>query len=69
MKWIFHAEQSDLRDAIIYHASRPGGTDVSETVDTLAPRYGRDTVIQAIRDLASQSAVILRDTHITLRAL
>ena len=62
------AEQSDLRDAIIYHASRPG-TDVSETVDTLAPRYGRDTVIQAIRDLASQSAVILRDTHITLRAL
>lgn len=63
------AEQSGLRDAIIYHASRPGGTDVSETVDTLAPRYGRDTVIQAIRDLASQSAVILRDTRITLRAL
>lgn len=63
------AEQSGLRDAIIYHASRPGGTDVSETVDTLAPRYGRDTVIQAIRDLASQSAVILRDTRITLRTL
>lgn len=63
------AEQSDLRDAIIYHASRPGGTDVSETIDTLAPRYGRDTVIQAIRDLASQSAVTLRDTRITLTAL
>ncbi|MDE6204711.1 MAG: RecQ family ATP-dependent DNA helicase, partial [Duncaniella sp.] len=46
------AEQSDLRDAIIYHASRPGGTDVSETVETLAPRYGRETVIQIIRDLA-----------------
>ena len=58
-------EADTLRDSILYHASRPGGTEVRETLDTLAPRYGHDTVLQAIRTLISDSTITLTGTKIS----
>ena len=60
------ARPDALRDSILYHASRPGGSDVGETLDTLAPAYGREAVLQAIRTLASQAVITLTSTRITL---
>ncbi len=58
-------ESVTLRDSILYQASHPGGADVRRLLDTLAPRYGHDTVLRTIRTLADNGDIKLNGEKIS----
>ncbi len=54
----------DIDESILYHARRPGGADIADIIGHLAPTFGRDELIAAIRTLADKKTLILEGTRV-----